>query len=843
MIDSGCVAAALMNSWHFSPITELLAKQLNIKKDDLISYISYVTALHDIGKCHPAFQENSNNMEIYSFLAENALLMAYKPHDAFRHEHYTSLIIKRIFSNKGRATPKTTKYIKTILDMHHQGKQGIGYDVIGDESKKQWWHTAQDEIEERIYSIFIPSKVIIEDSRHIDAICMLIMGIVILSDWISSGRWFENDSSGTDYEGYLKATMEKSEHVIEECGFTAGDMLPSQDGFCGLWHNIAHDKLRPLQKSVQDIYGQVMSNPMLMIIEAPMGEGKTEAGIYAAACMARQNGKNGLYIALPSAATSNQMFTRVSELLNSNNLKKARLLHSMAWILDTALTEKSFNTEDKENVAAWMAPLRRGLLTQYAVGTVDQAMMAALKAKYGVLRLLGLSTKVLIIDEIHAYDAYMSEIIIRLLQWCKALDIPVVLLSATLPLEKKRSLVAAYGGGSLGSGLYPLITTVEHNGKTDEIAVPGTYINKRISIQLSPTLGKWEKVASIAVEKVKDGGCLCIIVNTVNEAQTLFGLIKGLKDHDLWLRLFHARFVAKQRNEIENQCITAFGKCGKQTRRPERAILVATQVAEQSLDLDFDEMISAIAPIDLLLQRSGRMHRHDGRLRPQAMSAAKLTVLIPDKIGSYGPTESIYPPLLLDRTIRCISEKSFIDIPNDIRKVVDEVYDMNNVDDAEIEAWAKFKFDESLKRVASTDYELPKPNERTFCMAENVEGMFNDDESASGYLTAKTRLGEPSARVAFLPENFGSLSEIDMTDRDTAKDIMGFSVSLRKKLICTQPAEGFDQPIEGKGLLSGIYLYSLRSGEFKVEDKSISGYRIDNDLGVIIEKRQSNGKL
>jgi len=238
MIDSAGVAAALLNSDYFSPVSDLLARQLNINKADLTAYVSYITALHDIGKCHPAFQERYKNSEIYSFLSCNSLLMTYKPNDVFRHEHYTASVLKRIFENKQRASIKTAKYIKTILDMHHQGKHGIGYDVIGNQETKEWWYVAQDKIEEQIYSIFNPIKIMIEDSKHVDAVCMLLMGIVILSDWISSGYWFENYSSGTDYETYFRNIKEKAKHVIAECGFTAGDLLPSEYGFSGLWRNI-----------------------------------------------------------------------------------------------------------------------------------------------------------------------------------------------------------------------------------------------------------------------------------------------------------------------------------------------------------------------------------------------------------------------------------------------------------------------------------------------------------------------------------------------------------------------------------------------------------------------------
>lgn len=284
-----------------------------------------------------------------------------------------------------------------------------------------------------------------------------------------------------------------------------------------------------------------------------MGEGKTEAGIYAATKMGENHNKHGMYIALPTAATSNQMYTRITKLLDTHGIKKTRLLHSMAWIVDSATPDTTINSEDGDVAYRWLSPLRRGLLSPYAVGTVDQTMMAALKVKYGVLRLLGLANKVLVIDEIHAYDAYMNQIIIRLLQWCRALHIPVVLLSATLPKQKKKELVCAYGGDTVNNNAYPLITTVDIQGHVEEHAVNDTYINKSIAIRLEPLLSKWSDVAQQAMDKVCDGGCLCVMANTVNDAQEIYQNLKKTVKEDFKLLLFHSRFIAVKRNKIENR--------------------------------------------------------------------------------------------------------------------------------------------------------------------------------------------------------------------------------------------------------------------------------------------------
>lgn len=232
---------------------------------------------------------------------------------------------------------------------------------------------------------------------------------------------------------------------------------PGGRTFCEVWPNIPPEGMRPLQKEVERLFLQTEERISLVLLEAPMGEGKTEAGLYAALQMARQWKKTGFYVGLPTSATANQMAGRMRELLAFHGREEpVRLLHAMAWLVDGETPgDPVIHTEDAAIARRWLEPLRRGLLSSYAVGTVDQAMMAVLPVKYGVLRLLGLSGKALVIDELHAYDVYMSEILFCLLQWCRALEIPVVLLSATLPPEKSASCYLR-SGPSTQTALIPL---------------------------------------------------------------------------------------------------------------------------------------------------------------------------------------------------------------------------------------------------------------------------------------------------------------------------------------------------------------------------------------------------
>ena len=314
----------------------------------------------------------------------------------------------------------------------------------------------------------------------------------------------------------------------------------------------------------------------------------------------------GAYIALPTQATSNQMHGRYARFLARRRPEGAapRLVHGMAWLLDDVVTEDFSRTEDGEErllSREWFANAKRALLATDGVGTVDQVLMAALNVKHGFLRFLGLTTKVLIIDECHAYDLFMTTLIQTLLKWCQALGVPVILLSATLSQAQKKLLADAYGGlGSLPIGPpadqvpYPLLTFIPKADNAFTVAIPAdTSRNRTVSLQCHPgTLGEAEVTAHLAAAEAEMGGCVCVLANTVGSAQRIFRALQALAPFETELFLYHACFRAERRQEIEAEVLARFGKdpitgTVKNTRRPKRAILVATQVVEQSLDVDF----------------------------------------------------------------------------------------------------------------------------------------------------------------------------------------------------------------------------------------------------------------
>ena len=249
---------------------------------------------------------------------------------------------------------------------------------------------------------------------HCGAAVMTLLPLVILADWIASSAPFSELDETLADEAYFAASEELARHVVEENGLLSSTPFLKVTNYQQLWPTLAPDSLRPIQRAILQLADPTAG---LTIIEAPMGEGKTEAGAFQAARLCAPWHKQGIYFALPTAATSNQMHMRIEEMLSSMGMGGARLMHGTAWLVERQrVLPENAETDDREIAYDWLRPLRRAMLAESAVGTIDQAMMAAMPVKYGCLRLLGLMGKVLVIDEIHAYPCWTRWIVRRQLK-------------------------------------------------------------------------------------------------------------------------------------------------------------------------------------------------------------------------------------------------------------------------------------------------------------------------------------------------------------------------------------------------------------------------------------------
>lgn len=405
---------------------------------------------------------------------------------------------------------------------------------------------------------------------------------------------------------------------------------------------------RPLQSKIDDL----PIEPGLTIIEAPTGSGKTEAALAYAWRLLASGLADSLVFALPTQATANAMLGRLERLANKLFDESPNLLlaHGSARFNKQFTQLKCKGVEDDGEpdgwvqCGSWLAESRkRVFLGQIGVCTIDQVLISVLPVKHRFVRGFGVGRSVLIVDEVHAYDAYMYCLLEEVLRQQCAAGASAILLSATLPALQKHQLCKAwqtgFEGGGNGISSYPLITWAGARESTSVDLKP----------EEQPPLSE-VKVECLRAEKMEPGGDLlerivaaaesgaqvAFICNLVNDAQRIACALREMSTAPV--DLFHSRYRFKDRQAIEGEIINRFGPEG--SRRQGR-ILVATQVVEQSLDVDFDWLVTQLCPIDLLFQRMGRLHRHKRDVRPDGFGEPLCTILLPLD-GNYGYTGKIY---------------------------------------------------------------------------------------------------------------------------------------------------------------------------------------------------------
>lgn len=406
-------------------------------------------------------------------------------------------------------------------------------------------------------------------------------------------------------------------------------------------------------------------NPDLLLLEAPPGSGKTEAALIAVEELIRNRGSQGVFVALPTRATTDAMFTRVKSWVMSaaeasdewvnihlahgqNELNEdfANLLQggrALEVFDDSEVPLRAQNQEVGIYASAWMLGRWRSTLAPVVIGTIDHVLLAALKSRHTLLRHLGLSGKIVLLDEIHAADTFMQSYLESALTWLGMYGVPVVMLSATLPASRRIKLVEAYCRGrhysidtsSLEGNIgYPSVVAVlPRREENDRAKLAVTVLDKadyRVwePVEIKAVEAYSERMLARVIRRmVADGGNVAIVRNTVKSAQETYRVFQEyFPAHELFL--VHSRFLARDRAENDRILLRDFGK---NAQRPKRKIVIATQVIEQSLDLDFDVIITDPAPADLVFQRMGRLHRHPQTRRALRHKEAKLYILLSNK--------------------------------------------------------------------------------------------------------------------------------------------------------------------------------------------------------------------
>ncbi len=611
------------------------------------------------------------------------------------------------------------------------------------------------------------AEVTANTATNLSTAVMAMTGFTILCDWLGSdGAYFE-PANETDLDEYAILSQEFAERAVRESGLGAGTLSGAPLDVGELFADLGG--LRPLQTAINDVPDTLLQTATLTIIEAPTGEGKTEAALALAHRMARAGGTDEMYYALPTMATSNQMFGRLAKHMEVRlGLGAAiKLVHGQAHLIEEdlrAATEMNAplgNGDDARQDAAddavtWFNSKKRALIAPFGVGTVDQAELAALNVKHATLRMMGLVGKVVIIDEVHAYDTYMTTIIERLLRWLAAMHTSVILLSATLPAARRRKLAEAFGAEmelpETALTAYPNLLVLGRDGYHH--ASPAAWQAGRTLTLGDLHLGDDDAAQKAAwlASAVADGGCACWITNTVRRAQNIFRNLQKIAPVGTQLQLLHSQFPLDARLAREQALEKAYGRPGEEVERPVRGIVVGTQVLEQSLDLDFDVMVSDLAPVDLLLQRAGRLHRHE-RQRPAAHATPRLWVNWERNADGglrMGSDRTIYDEYIMRVTHRTLGGRTVIRLPADYRTLIEAVYADREpaADDPLRDAWDNLKRKEQYAQQEARQRLLPEPLARdSFARMSAVSVAFEEDENRADWIVAQTRLGEETLNV------------------------------------------------------------------------------------------------
>ncbi|MFN4287774.1 MAG: CRISPR-associated helicase Cas3' [Brevundimonas sp.] len=511
------------------------------------------------------------------------------------------------------------------------------------------------------------------ESESLTALTWWLPGLCAAADWIGSNtRWFEPRPFGPSLAEYLADARKRAEVAVGEAGLEGARVL---DG------SIFDFDLRPMQQACSDI-ALPGERPVLAIIEEETGAGKTEAALILAQRMIAAGKGRGFFFALPTMATADAMFARaaraVGRMLHAPSLTLAHGRSGLSEGFRRLVTDtRSGNREEDEpNCADWLAESRRrALLADVGVGTIDQALLAVLPVRHQALRHFALSSKILIVDEVHEMgEPYIAKELVELLRMHRAAGGSAILLTATLPLDLRAKLLSTYEGAS-ESTAYPALTIAAGDAIT---AFPADPRPTRGAVQVE-RLDAAQDAVRLIVENASRGAACVWIRNAVDDAITA---VSALRETGIEAHLLHARYALGDRKRIEADVLD---RAGRQGRAREGFVLVGTQVLEASLDLDFDVMVSDIAPVAALIQRAGRLWRHTEE-RPavsRPVPAPVLHVLSPDPghvddprwlHGTLDSGAWVYPVSTVWRSARVLFSTGLIDAPAGLRALIEAVH-------------------------------------------------------------------------------------------------------------------------------------------------------------------------
>ncbi len=608
---------------------------LNCSEQAFLSWSAFLLALHDLGKFSEAFQSQRPDLILALQKREpNPTKIYSERHDSLGYwlwdAYLVDEVLLKIGINDSRQTQRSLKCWLSAVTGHH-GTPPKLYGNLDNFFHSEDKQTTADFVQVMAGLLLtdeakrIPTNTDEKDFQHLsEMLSWWFAGVTVLADWLGSNtQFFPYKSPSTDLGKYWKYAQSQATEALAHSGVSPSAIEKGRS-LKDLFQKI--QEASPLQQWAVSV--DIPQAPQIYLLEDVTGAGKTEAAMMLAYRLMEQGLAEGFFIGLPTMATANAMYKRVAEVYQklfagNANLVLAhghkKLVEEFAATILPVGTPEHDGAQLDETASArcssWLADhSKRALLASAGIGTIDQALLAVLHSKHQSLRLLGLFNKVLIVDEVHACDAYMQGVLEVLLEFHARTGGPVILLSATLPSRMKQALLNAYAKGrnqasapALRSAAYPLATRW-HDGQPvllENELVSRACVSRTVQVHYE---ADDEKVFAHIIAALQQGQCVGWIRNTVADAMAAYEQIsKTISPENI--TLFHARFALKDRLGNEEQVLSFFGEGSKQHDRQGR-LMIATQVAEQSLDVDFDVLITDLAPIDRVLQRAGRLQRH-----------------------------------------------------------------------------------------------------------------------------------------------------------------------------------------------------------------------------------------
>lgn len=767
MLDAGEVATELWKSALPESFKQDMADKLSLDSESAGRLISWWVSLHDLGKASPSFQTQYQPAE--AILTE--IGFTFLPRAAYNPSPHGLVTGWAICSENliPGLDEEETEALARVLSGHHgtwPDNETFGQPSRGNNLGSNHWKDARKSMCRELADIFNPPTTFKfpKEGLERNIFLTLLSGLVSVADWLASMELvFPAEGLGSDLQAYIQVSAQRAKDVVSDQGWLLWNDPNNHLAFTFQSAFPNNPNPRPVQQAVFDAAYEV-DLPALAIIEAPTGIGKTEIALMLADHWLQNISGRGLYIAMPTQATSNQMYDRVSDFLTkryTNEKVHLQLAHGHA-LLDNRFDKTILNNIDDDDqsggivAASWFLPRKRTLLAPYGVGTVDQIFLSILQTRHFFVRLFGLYGKVIIFDEVHAYDAYQTELFTRLLGWLRALKISVILLSATLPANVRRQMIASYSGNDClhegDDNSYPRLTIVTPIGSETHKLPPSP--SKPVHIEwIGETPGE---VAEYLSQKLENGGCAAVICNTVARAQMIYKAVKESNVAPGNTLLFHARFPYLWRKELEELVLNQYGPEGT---RPQRSVVVATQVIEQSLDLDFDIMVSELAPIDLLIQRAGRLHRHSNHTRPSSLKNPCLALIqaamTPDGDPDFGSGSYVYRRYHLLRTQAVLANRSFLQLPEQTPELIEMVYgDIDLELNDQIASLLQKARDEMDKKIQESTrqarYRLIFPPDRDDFLTARLENLDEEATDLHTAFQALTREAPPGVSLVCL---------------------------------------------------------------------------------------------